>query len=91
MRVILLKDVRGVGQKFEEKNVADGYALNFLIPGKLALVANTASMAKIKQLKEQSEAKRINEEERLKEKELKRTEKHLELEKFRNEQKGPLD
>ena len=91
MKVILLKDVRGVGQKFEEKNVADGYALNFLIPGKLALVADTASIGKIKQLKEQSEAKKINEEERLKEKELKRTEKHLELEKFRSEQKRPLD
>ena len=32
MRIILLKDVRGVGQKGNVKNVSDGYALNMLIP-----------------------------------------------------------
>lgn len=36
MKVILLQDISGVGKKFEVKNVADGYALNFLLPRKLA-------------------------------------------------------
>ena len=36
MKVILLKDVRGVGQNGEIKNVRDGYAVNFLFPHKCA-------------------------------------------------------
>jgi len=47
MKVILLKDVRSVGQHGEVKNVADGYAINFLFPQKLA---EPATEEKIKQL-----------------------------------------
>ncbi|MBU1130681.1 50S ribosomal protein L9 [Patescibacteria group bacterium] len=36
MQVILLKEVKSLGQKGEVKNVADGYARNFLLPQKLA-------------------------------------------------------
>ncbi len=39
MQVIFLKDVRGVGKLDDLKDVADGYALNFLIPKKLAVQA----------------------------------------------------
>ncbi|MDO8518242.1 MAG: 50S ribosomal protein L9 [bacterium] len=59
MKVILLKDVRGVGQHNEVKNVADGYAVNFLFPQKLA---EPATEEKIKQIethrKVQEEAQR---------------------------------
>ena len=39
MKVILIKDVKGVGRAHEEIATADGYALNFLIPKKLAIAA----------------------------------------------------
>lgn len=53
MKVILLKDIKGVGRKFEEKNVADGYALNKLIPQKLAVPAEGPGAGSVKVLKEQ--------------------------------------
>ncbi len=68
---------------FEEKNVSDGYALNFLIPKKLALLADRAGIVKTKQLQEQIASKRALEQEKLEEKKNKRLEKTLELEKFR--------
>ena len=37
MKVIFLQDVKGSGKKGEIKNVADGYARNFLIGKGLAL------------------------------------------------------
>lgn len=55
MKVILLQDVKGVGRRFEEKEVSSGYAANFLIPKKLALSANASSAGNVKALKEQSE------------------------------------
>lgn len=36
MLVFLLKDVKGLGRAGEIKNVADGYARNYLLPQKLA-------------------------------------------------------
>ena len=37
MKILLLADVKGHGKKNEVKNVADGYARNFLFPRKLAV------------------------------------------------------
>lgn len=40
MRVLLLEDIEKVGKKYEVKDVADGYARNYLIPqGKAKLAA----------------------------------------------------
>ncbi|HOX30609.1 MAG TPA: 50S ribosomal protein L9 [Candidatus Paceibacterota bacterium] len=36
MRVILLKDIENLGKQYETKDVADGYANNFLLPKGLA-------------------------------------------------------
>jgi large subunit ribosomal protein L9 len=47
MKVIFLKDVGGVGVHGTIKEVADGYALNFLIPRKLAEQATPEKAAKI--------------------------------------------
>jgi large subunit ribosomal protein L9 len=42
MKVILLRDVTGKGSKGEIKDVAEGYARNFLLPRGLALLATPA-------------------------------------------------
>ncbi|NLG50679.1 MAG: 50S ribosomal protein L9 [Chloroflexi bacterium] len=47
MRVILLKDVKRLGKAGEEKNVAEGYARNFLIPRGLAMLATDAARAQV--------------------------------------------
>ncbi len=48
MKVILLTDVKGKGKKGEVKNVADGYAHNFLIKNGLAKEATTGSLSELK-------------------------------------------
>lgn len=48
MKVILLKDVPKYGKKNDVKNVADGYALNFLFPQKLAEPATDKSLDRVK-------------------------------------------
>jgi large subunit ribosomal protein L9 len=40
MRVIILKDIDKVGKKYEVKDIADGYASNFLIPKRLVRIAD---------------------------------------------------
>lgn len=45
MKVIFLKDVAKVGQHGTMKEVSDGYALNFLIPRKLAVQATPDKVA----------------------------------------------
>jgi large subunit ribosomal protein L9 len=44
MRVVFLDDVDGVARAGEIKNVADGYARNFLLPRRLAAAATAATM-----------------------------------------------
>ena len=48
MKVIYLQDVKGSGKKGEVKNVADGYARNFLIGKGLAVEATPENLNKLK-------------------------------------------
>lgn len=51
MKVILLDEVRGIGKKYEVKEVRDGYARNFLFPNKLAETASPSSLKKLEEMK----------------------------------------
>jgi len=44
VRVVFLNDVDGIARAGEIKNVADGYARNFLLPRKLAAAATTSTV-----------------------------------------------
>lgn len=47
MKIILLKDVKNVGQKFDIKEISDGHALNMLIPRGLAIAATPAAIKRV--------------------------------------------
>lgn len=53
MKIYILKDIPSLGKKGEIKNVADGYAVNYLFPQKIAQRADANIMEKISQEKEQ--------------------------------------
>ena len=57
MRIVLSKEVKGLGNAGEIKEVADGYARNYLLPRGLA-VAATASAVKEVEAKRAAESKR---------------------------------
>ena len=48
MKVVLLQDIKGVGKKDDIIEAAEGYARNYLIPRKLAQVANAQNLNDIK-------------------------------------------
>lgn len=48
MKVMLLKDVKGQGKKDQIIEVSDGYARNFLLPKKLAIIADAKAVNEAK-------------------------------------------
>lgn len=65
MKIILLKDLHKVGKKYEVVTVADGYALNSLIPSRVAEIATDKTVEKYTKLKEVESAARLLKEEEL--------------------------
>lgn len=58
MKIVLLKDLPKVGRKYEVVDVADGYAMNSLIPARAAEIATDAVVHKYNKLKEVETAAR---------------------------------
>ncbi|MEM6321151.1 MAG: 50S ribosomal protein L9 [Bacteroidota bacterium] len=56
MNIILLTDIDKVGNKLDVVTVKDGYGRNYLIPQKMAMVANAKNLAKINEIKEKEAA-----------------------------------
>ncbi|MGD7045607.1 50S ribosomal protein L9 [Jeotgalibacillus proteolyticus] len=70
MKVIFLKDVKGKGKKGEVKNVADGYAHNYLLKNKLAVEANAGTVNQLdaqKKKQEKAQEEELQQAEELKE------------------------
>ena len=61
MKVILLKNVKGVGKKDEIINANDGYARNFLFPKNLAIEANSTNLSKLKSKQDSASFKKSEE------------------------------
>ena len=56
MKIILKKDVSGLGKMHDVKNVADGHALNLLFPRGLAIAATPKALAQVETHKAAHEA-----------------------------------
>lgn len=54
MKVILIKDVKGMGRAHEEITTSDGYALNYLIPKKFAISATVVAKAEAETRRKQT-------------------------------------
>ncbi len=63
MKVVLLADVKGQGKKNDVVEVSDGYARNFLLPRKLAVMADSKVMNELR-TKEEANEFRIREEQK---------------------------
>lgn len=66
MKVILLKDVKKLGKKFEVKEVSSGHARNFLLPNGSAIIADKESLKRLEnqkniELKNKEETQKENE------------------------------
>lgn len=48
MKLILLQDIQNIGKKGEIKDVSDGFAMNFLLPQKKAVLATAKNVQNIK-------------------------------------------
>lgn len=66
MRIILTENIKGLGQIGETKEVKNGYARNFLMPRRLAILATAENLKKIGELKKKKDIAVKDEIERMK-------------------------
>jgi large subunit ribosomal protein L9 len=55
VKVILLDDIPQLGRRGEVRDVSDGYARNYLLPQKLALLATAANLKNLDHIKRRQE------------------------------------
>ena len=48
MKVILTQDIKSIGKKGQVINASDGYARNYLLPKKLAVIADNTNLNELK-------------------------------------------
>lgn len=58
MRVVLKKEVPGLGRSGDIKDVAEGYAQNYLLPRGLATEATSGELKRVAQLRETAKARK---------------------------------
>jgi large subunit ribosomal protein L9 len=61
VRVIFLEDIPNVANAGEVRDVAHGYARNYLIPKKLAIMATLEEMKRIERIKRAGDQRRVRE------------------------------
>ena len=59
MKLILNSDVKSLGRKGDVVDVAKGYARNYLLPKKLAVVANSSNLKFAEALREKREIQAV--------------------------------
>src|SRR5690606_11823461 len=65
MKLLLTKDVQGLGRVGDIKEVSDGHARNFLIPRGFALPATSGMLAKVQKEEQEKQQKVSKEQERI--------------------------
>ena len=58
MKVILTQDIKSVGKKGQIIDASDGYARNYLLPKKLAVIADAANLNELKTKQEANKYKK---------------------------------
>lgn len=58
MKVVLNQDVKGIGKKLQIVEVSEGYARNFLLPKKIASIADNKNLNEAKNKKEAADYKK---------------------------------
>lgn len=61
MKIILLKDVKGLGEKGDLIEAKDGYARNYLLPRELAIEATKGNMKTLKEQRKVEQSKKEEE------------------------------
>ncbi len=59
MKIILIKDIIKLGEAGSVVKVVDGYARNYLIPEKIAILASKGNLKKIEDIKKQAEIEKL--------------------------------